>query len=166
MLEEVTLFRIFTHTAPLLPRAKTGLPVFDCLEHLNFKLMKIFLSSIIVALCTTSFAQINQRTANLRKQYSELQPFQLKVEPLQMSFNRNLIQYKFETTESPMLSTELRAKPSMHSIEKAFNYYNSLKKPADYSGFVMMGYSMITNKALINNTPQESIRFFPANSKD
>lgn len=82
-----------------------------------------------------------------------------------MNFKRSFIYHGYDVAGTSILSTGLHAKPSMHSIEKAFDYYNSLKKP-DYSGFVMMGYSMISNKTLINNAPQESIRFFPANSKD
>jgi hypothetical protein len=125
--------------------------------------MKIFISIFILTICVSAFGQ---KTVNLTKQYPGITSFQLKEVKPQRNFERNFIHHANESTGSNILSTELFPKPLTHSIQKAFNYYNSLKKPVDYSGFRMMGYSTIPNKALITDAPRESVRFFPANIKD
>jgi hypothetical protein len=117
-------------------------------------------------MCISAFGQVNQKTLDLTKQYRGIASFQLKEIKPKFNFERNFIHQANESPGSNILSTELFPKPSTHSIQKAFNYYNSLKKPVDYSGFLMMGYSTISNKALITNVPQESVRFFPANIND
>lgn len=128
--------------------------------------MKNSLSIIILCIAMSAQAQINQKTLELRKHYSKMPAYQLKVNSASMTF-KNTYLYKGKTPEiTSIVSTEGMPKPSTHSIEKAFNYYNSLKKPQDYSGFLLTGYSIFTKQNVISNTPQESIRFFPANVKD
>ena len=126
--------------------------------------MKILLYIFILSFAFTANGQINQKTAMLRKQYPLLQSFE--VERVQVyAFQRNFIRHNARPLTASILSTEHYPKPSTHSIQKAFNYYNSQKRN-DYSAFVMMGYSMIANKNLINTAPAESVRFFPGNSRD
>ena len=126
--------------------------------------MKILLYIFILSFAFTASGQINQKTAMLRKQYPILQLFELERVPVQ-AFQRNFIPHETRPLTASILSTDHYPKPSTHSIQEAFNYYNNQKKN-DYSAFVMMGYSMIANKDLINTAPAESVRFFPGNSRD
>lgn len=127
--------------------------------------MKILLSIAFLSASLTAAAQINQKTLELRKNYPKMSAFYPKQNakfsvPIQFSYREK------SPAEISIVSTSAYPKPSTQSIEKAFNYYNSLKKN-DYSAFVSLGYALMTNQRyIINNTPQESIRFFPGNTKD
>lgn len=56
--------------------------------------------------------------------------------------------------------------PSTQSIKKAFTYYNSLKKPVDLSGVLVVGYSLLSNQQfMIYNKPEETVKFFPTDQK-
>ena len=125
--------------------------------------MKIVLVLFILLIAISAQAQINQKTASLRKQYPLLHSFELK-EVSVPPFERNFMRHGNETMTTNLLSSERLPKPSTHSIQQAFNYYNSVKKQADYSAFLMMGYSLMTNRNVIYLAPQESLRFFPGNS--
>ena len=127
--------------------------------------MKILLSIAIVSASLTAAAQINQKTLELRKNYPKMSAFYPKQKanfsvPIQFSYPEK------SPAEISIVSTEDYPRPSTQSIEKAFNYYNGLKKN-DYSAFVNLGYALITNQRyMLNSPPQESIRFFPGNTKD
>jgi hypothetical protein len=126
--------------------------------------MKMSLYLIICLVAFSAQAQINQKTAGLRKLYPLQQSFELNQVTTQ-NFNHHFIRHQNQDITASILSTEHFPKPSTHSIQKAFKYYNSQKKH-DYSALLMMGYSLMTNRNVPNPQPQESIRFFPGNSQD
>lgn len=126
--------------------------------------MKILLSISILTASLTTTAQINQKTIELRRNFPQMSAFYPKQ-------NAGNFRISFSSPEkSPadvsIVSTERYPKPSTQSIQKAFDYYNGLKKN-DYSAFVTMGYELLNRQQnVIVNTSQESIRFFPGNVKD
>jgi hypothetical protein len=127
--------------------------------------MKISLSIITLVLGFSSYGQINQRTIALRHEYTKVTALHLTQQTI--SLQKNFLYTHQEAESVNMLSTENYLKPSSHSIEKAFNYYNGLQKQSDYSGFTLAGYSTLTNQQIrINSHEKESFRFFPANVKD
>jgi hypothetical protein len=128
--------------------------------------MKTLLSILIFAATATASAQINQKTVTLRKQYPLTPSFQFEQLPMQMDFEKNFASGQNKIPTINILSTERFPKPSTNSIQKAFNYYNSLKKPVDFSGFIMMGYSMMSNQPILNTAPTEGLRFSPGNVKN
>jgi hypothetical protein len=128
--------------------------------------MKNSLSILILCFAVSANAQINAKTLALHKHYSQMPSYQLKLNSVPLSFQNNFRLQQAISPIIPIVSNEAAPKPSTHSIQKAFAYYNSLKKPQDYSGFLLTGYSIFTKQNVIGNVPQESIRFFPANTKD
>lgn len=128
--------------------------------------MKNSLSIFILCITVSAHAQINQKTLELRKHYSKMPAYELKMNSKSITFHNTFLYEGKSPILTSIVSTEGTPKPSTHSIEKAFNYYNSIKKTQDYSGFLLTGYSIFTKQNVIGNVPQESIRFFPANVKD
>jgi hypothetical protein len=127
--------------------------------------MKIALSITILSI-SVCYGQINPKTIELRKRYAHESTLQLKT-PQLFPVNGTSIHNKNQEHIFTKLSLEIDDKPSTHSIQKAFNYYNTQRKQPDLSGFIMMGYSAFTKQPYsINSQPAESLRFFPANVKD
>jgi hypothetical protein len=129
-------------------------------------LMKTLLSISVLCIAVSSFAQINQKTIELRKHYPKTLDYRLKIDPARLTFQNNFFADNNISRSISIISTEYTPKPSTESIKKAFSYYNGLNKTPDYSGFLLTGYSLFTKQNVMSSMPQESIRFFPANAKD
>lgn len=128
--------------------------------------MKTSLSVLTICIAIAANAQINQKTIALRKQYTKSSTFNLREYQVPESLQYSFL-YKQETPAvASLIATEL-PKPSTTSIKKAFTYYNSMKKPIDLSGVLVMGYSVLNKQQfVISNVPEETVRFFPANARD
>jgi hypothetical protein len=128
--------------------------------------MKTLLSIFTLCIAVSSFAQINQKTIELRKHYPKTPDYRLKIDAAPITFQHNFVADNQIKQSVSIVSMENTPKPSTQSIKKAFSYYNSVNKTQDYSGFLLTGYSIFTKQNIMGGMPQESIRFFPADAKD
>ncbi len=132
--------------------------------------MKILLSIAFLFSTTSASAQINQKTIEIRRQHTKLASYYPKQNAtfVPMIFYSNAVSKNTSLASLNVVSSNAFPKPSTYSIEKAFDYYNSSKKKGpDYSGFLIMGYALLNKQQfIISNTPEETVRFFPANIKD
>ncbi|MEX2234522.1 MAG: hypothetical protein WD824_20315 [Cyclobacteriaceae bacterium] len=56
-------------------------------------------------------------------------------------------------------------KPSMSSIEAAFKYYNvNQTRYVDYSGFVYLGYALISGRQFLVGPQDQEVRYLPQRS--
>ncbi|HEY0652462.1 MAG TPA: hypothetical protein VGD65_05000 [Chryseosolibacter sp.] len=128
--------------------------------------MKTSLSIILLCSAICAQAQINQKTIELRKSYTKNSTYRLREHQIPASLQNSFL-YKEKNPEIHRhVSRASMPQPSTQSIKKAFTYYNSLKKPVDLSGVLVVGYSLLSNQQfMIYNKPEETVKFFPTDQK-
>lgn len=128
--------------------------------------MKTSLSIILLCSSICVQAQINQRTIELRKSYTKSSTYLLREHHIPVSLQNSILYKEKNPAIHSQVSRAVMPQPSTQSIKRAFTYYNSLKKPIDLSGVLVVGYSLLSNQQfMIYNSPQEPVKFLPADQK-
>jgi hypothetical protein len=129
--------------------------------------MKISLSIVFLVTGFFSYGQINQRTIVLREQYTKETALNLKQRAVPEALQKTFLYSREIPEQTSTLSTDNYFNPSSHSIERAFSSNSGLKRQPDYSRFLLLSYSALTNQQIhVNPREDNSFRFFPVNMKD